>query len=332
MRQSELGEYECSGEQCPSCGKMCETRQGLGKHHLAVHGETIIEYEKTGIECPRGCGEYQNLAVHWGWKHNDEPFPDDTPRITDEYSRNMSAAKSGENGTWYGVSGEDHPASNCRFSHTAESKRKISASNSGEKNGMYGKTHTDAAIQKISEAATGRPMSDETIKKLSASHSGKTIAPETRKKISETLSGNSPSEETRQRISESLTGRIQPADEVEKRINALQNGVCNIQTRHTVQNNWEREIDLLLYDFDHEAEYEPEVFEIGSGTKYVPDFKVGDNIIEVKGKVWGGDFQRSARFMHDHPEYRYIVVGSELPADVWLPWKRRADLCGLLDT
>lgn len=55
MKQLTLAEVESAGEQCPTCGEVFDTRQGLGQHHAMLHGETIQEYEyrkNADSDCP----------------------------------------------------------------------------------------------------------------------------------------------------------------------------------------------------------------------------------------------------------------------------------------
>ncbi len=139
---------------------------------------------------------------------------------------------------------------------------------------------------------------------------------EIRQKISDTLEGHDVSEETRQKIRENSYPPHQLSIEVD-------------ETGHTVRSHWEAEIDKLLSEAVDAHEYEPERFDIGD-RYYTPDFRVDDTIIEVKGYVWEGQAERSEMFLETHPEYTYIVVGSELPADIHIPWEERETLRGRL--
>lgn len=76
MRQSELGEYECSGERCPKCSMVCKTRQSLGHHFTHQHDEKLVEYERReqgDFPCPDcECRFNSEMAVkvHHGKKHD----------------------------------------------------------------------------------------------------------------------------------------------------------------------------------------------------------------------------------------------------------------------
>lgn len=99
------------------------------------------------------------------------------------------------------------------------------------------------------------------------------------------------------------------------------------KTGHKVRSNWEKEIDILLYESGVEYEYEPTGFLYSNGRKYYPDFIVNsDCVIEVKGWAGEKDILKAEEFMERNPEYRYIVVGAELPCDLHIPWENHEEL------
>ena len=306
---------------------------------------------------------FKNLAIHWGMQHGDEPFPEGVSKVTEntrqmlsenfggrthslETRQKMSEAHSGKNNVWYGkrrsdgtsskvaesmpdMSGENNPMYGKH--HSEETRRKIAEA-------IEGNTHSEETKQKMSEARSGennvwygKRRSEETCRKIAESLEGKRLTKEHKENMSKAMLGREFTEEHKQKISDAQKGRVIPDEVIRKALrNVGSNGVCNIPTKRTLRSDWEREIDLLLYDAGFEFEYEPEIFEIGGGRKYTPDFRVGGNIIEVKGRLFGGEIQNAARFMREHPKYRYIVVGTELPADVWIPWNDRETLLKIL--
>lgn len=342
MMQSELSDYHSSGETCPTCGETFETRSWVGRHHKSEHGETLMEYEERNrdtLTCPEGCGEFQNLITHWRMEHN-RPFPDGVKRVTEKLSETMSDKQMGK-------------------TLSEETRRKIGEAQEGVE-------RPDKVGEKISGALTGRELSDEHCRKISEVQKGKTLSEETRRKISEAskemwqsdehrekvseaLTGNTHteeskrkmseakrgttrSEETRRKISETKKGTTLSDEHIQKVIEARKGDgrLCSVPTGHTVRSRWELEIDLMLYDEGLDFGYEPETFDIDT-QRYTPDFRVGGDIIEVKGYDWGNSVERAEQFMESHPEYRYIVVGTELPADVWIPWEEREKLCDVID-
>jgi hypothetical protein len=139
---------------------------------------------------------------------------------------------------------------------------------------------------------------------------------EMKQRISKTLQGHEVSEETRQKIRENAVPHSPLTIEVE-------------ETGHTVRSNWEEEIDLMLHEAGVEYEYEPEWYDL-DGKRYLPDFRVGDTVIEVKGWADDDSIHQAEKFLEQHPDQRYIVVGSEMPADVFIPWENRERLLEVL--
>lgn len=64
------------------------------------------------VQCPKGCGDYDNLGHHWHYKH-DEPFPDGVSKTSEEYRQKISESESGwepDDDHPINQTGEDHPA------------------------------------------------------------------------------------------------------------------------------------------------------------------------------------------------------------------------------
>ena len=85
---------------------------------------------------------------------------------------------------------------------------------------------------------------------------------------------------------------------------------------HAVRSDWEYEVATALQDAGVEYEYEP-TFEL-SDSVYLPDFRVGDTVIEVKGvaSLWGRH-EKVEEFLDLYgDEYDFVVVGDgDLPHD-----------------
>ena len=94
--------------------------------------------------------------------------------------------------------------------------------------------------------------------------------------------------------------------------------------KHIVRSDWEREIGKLLKRNSVTYDYEP--FMISkNGLRYVPDFKVGNTIIEVKGRGSNNDVEKAKMCMQQRDE-KYIVVGRELPADHHITWDNKEEV------
>lgn len=79
--------------------------------------------------------------------------------------------------------------------YSEETKQKMSESRMRENNGMYGRHHSEKSKKKMSDAAKGRPghrPSDAGIERIRLANTGKEVSEETRKKISEANKGNIP--------------------------------------------------------------------------------------------------------------------------------------------
>jgi len=196
-----------------------------------------------------------------------------------------------------------------------------------------GRTLSEERRRKLSEANKGKTLSEETRRKMSKVRKGKTLPEEFKEKMwASPMEGTINTEESAQKISEAKTGQPLSDGHLRSIAQACQKngGICSIPTRNVVRNKWELEIDHLLHDSGYDFQYEPGPFDIG-GRTYLPDFRVGGDVIEVKGFDWNDDDRRAESFMEHHPRFRYIVVGTELPADVWVPWEERRRLPEIID-
>ena len=95
--------------------------------------------------------------------------------------------------------------------------------------------------------------------------------------------------------------------------------------------------DILL---DVGVEYENEGIEItyDDGRTYTPDFVTESYVIEVKGQDWGELYGKevTAKYkaeaaMNALDERDYVVIGTELPADIHIPWSERETIRGLFE-
>lgn len=96
------------------------------------------------------------------------------------------------------------------------------------------------------------------------------------------------------------------------------------QTGHTVSSSWEKEIDLLLYNSGIDYLYEGVQFNI-DGRTYTPDFSSGNVVIEVKGTagyIYKPEYtEKKAQYMVNMDDTIYVVIGVELPADIYVEWE-----------
>jgi len=93
--------------------------------------------------------------------------------------------------------------------------------------------------------------------------------------------------------------------------------------------------DVLL---DAGVEYENEGIEIAydNGRTYTPDFVTEGYVIEVKGQDWGKLYNKEVTAkdkaeaaMNALDKREYVVVGTELPADIHISWNNREKICEL---
>ena len=90
-----------------------------------------------------------------------------------------------------------------------------------------------------------------------------------------------------------------------------------------VRSSWEKEALFILEESELDYKYEPKRFDVGSRT-YMPDIVIDDDIVvEVKGYIGDGAKEKASLFMEEHSEYTYIVLGSEIPCDIHVPWDEK---------
>ncbi len=100
---------------------------------------------------------------------------------------------------------------------------------------------------------------------------------------------------------------------------------------HVVRSTWELEIADLLLDAGVNYEYESLKIEYGESRIYTPDFVTDQYVIEVKGVIYGNE-QKKAKAAISHLDDReYVVVGTKLPADIYIPWEEREKICRLFE-
>jgi predicted DNA-binding protein YlxM (UPF0122 family) len=99
---------------------------------------------------------------------------------------------------------------------------------------------------------------------------------------------------------------------------------------HLVRSSWELIIAELLIAECIEYEYESIKISYDDGRIYTPDFVTDSHVIEVKGRLYGGEERRAKAAMDQLDNREYVVVGTELPADYHIPWDERTDLRRLL--
>lgn len=150
----------------------------------------------------------------------------------------------------------------------------------GEDNPFYGKNHTEETKQILSEKQSGE----------NHPFYGKE-RPEVGKKVSESKKGHKPT-----------YPKARYVDDL----------------GHHVRSKWEEEVGRVLIEAGIGYEYESVEYEYGEGNIYYPDFSIGNVIIEVKGPVFEESIEK-ANVMKENKEVTYIVVGSQMPCDVYLP-------------
>ena len=103
------------------------------------------------------------------------------------------------------------------------------------------------------------------------------------------------------------------------------------KTGHTVRSSWEKEIDLLLHESGISYEYEPRRLELDSGSSYLPDFIVRNEIvIEVKGYADDESIQKFNDVVEQF-DYDFVVVGDSMNAGTHIEWEQRESLLAALN-
>lgn len=94
---------------------------------------------------------------------------------------------------------------------------------------------------------------------------------------------------------------------------------------HIVRSSWELRVAELLHRATVEYEYEGIIIDyidkVGQTRKYTPDFITDKYIIEVKGiYVKEERVNKKARAAMETEDREYVVVGTEIPCDIHIPW------------
>ena len=304
---------------CPECGKSFDHTAGMKIHYGRSHPE-----RKTGkfypwndidpVECP-SCGQICDSEAGMR-RHHYRKHDESLARVT-RVCRDCGEETEMYESQLKQLSFQDlceECAYKVGFEHTEEAKQKMSKAVQ-ESDYDYPDEHMEKCWEGYREWYENGGK--EEMQKWAKERDPPELTEETRQQISETLMGHEVSEETRQKIRENgRPGYVKQIDVEE--------------TGHTVRSTWEEAIDRLLYYSQYDFEFEPERFDIG-GQYYLPDFIVGDDVIEVKGWVTDHSIDRAERFMDQYPEYRYICVGSEgLPCDVHIEYEQRHELLDVL--
>ena len=99
---------------------------------------------------------------------------------------------------------------------------------------------------------------------------------------------------------------------------------------HNVRSGWEKEVGLLLSENDIDYGYEEEIFELRKGCRYIPDFVLDDYVVEVKGQIFGNAKEKAKLFL-EQSDRCYVVVGTEMPCNIHIPYQDREKLIELVD-
>jgi len=100
---------------------------------------------------------------------------------------------------------------------------------------------------------------------------------------------------------------------------------------HRVRSSWELTVANLLCDAGVEYEYESLEIEYGNGRVYTPDFVTDDYVIEVKGRIYSNEVEKANAAINQLTDREYVVVGTELPADIHIKLEERAALHDLFE-
>jgi hypothetical protein len=103
---------------------------------------------------------------------------------------------------------------------------------------------------------------------------------------------------------------------------------------HKVRSTYEEEVANILLEVGIEYGYESLVIEYGEDRIYTPDFVTDRYVIEVKGfartyDTRPGDIKKGRIALENLENKQYVVLqnsGPEVPADIYIPWKKREEL------
>jgi hypothetical protein len=77
------------------------------------------------------------------------------------------------------------------------------------------------------------------------------------------------------------------------------------------RSNWEANFARIQNLLGVQWQYEVESFQLTDTLSYTPDFKVGDEYYELKGRMDQGDLDKIAKFREQHSELILHVIGPE---------------------
>lgn len=86
-------------------------------------------------------------------------------------------------------------------------------------------------------------------------------------------------------------------------------GFLSEKLGHRVRSKWEETVGILLKENSIDYQYEPFFLPL-SGTAYLPDFKIGNIIIEVKGQIYDSN-QILREAVKGYPEYHFWLISDE---------------------
>ncbi len=102
--------------------------------------------------------------------------------------------------------------------------------------------------------------------------------------------------------------------------------LCPDDLNHIVRSRWELEVANILSEADVDYEYEPVKITYGDDRTYTPDFATDDYVIEVKGYIYSNASQKAVAARAQIESREYVVIGTELPADIHIPWEARHEV------
>lgn len=76
---------------------------------------------------------------------------------------------------------------------------------------------------------------------------------------------------------------------------------------HFVRSSWEANVARFLVFMHYDYQYEPDRFHLPSGT-YIPDFRVNDTYIEVKGWMRDDAERKIEEFRTAYPDKTLVLI------------------------
>lgn len=195
-----------------------------------------------------------------------------------------------------------------------------------------GKSRSEETCQKISERLSGIERGEEFKRKISEAMEERTLSPDTRQKIAdaarEQQTGKELSIEVKRKISEGVVDAMENMD-----ISDLTPEPVYVEvTDRMVRSSYEAEIDMMLEESGFDYKYEPEWYDLEK-YRYLPDFRVRDILIEVKGYGDMRDVRKLNRVRKNLSE-RVIVLqaaGLPLPSDCYIKWEDREKIVSVIE-